>query len=198
MANRLAKSSLSDMKGVMQELNTAEPRSCILVGASMVEYALETVILHTLGEGKLKADIKYLFDDQNAIYSSFERKIWGAYFANIIGPRTRSDIDLIRRIRNHCAHTMKRIGFDEPPIADRCKSFGLTKGAWKKAVIGERRAHLSVVIPAIDDASSLRGRFLFVIGVIASHLLLKAAFAGSEMDKQASDLQKLFKASVDA
>jgi hypothetical protein len=61
-----------------------------------------------------------LFAD-NGLFGSFSQKIWAAYFMNIIGPRRRRDLDLIRLIRNRVSHDMNPISFAMPEIASRCR-----------------------------------------------------------------------------
>lgn len=45
-----------------------------------------------------------------------------AYFLRLIGPVTRRELDIIRTIRNECAHNMNPVSFDTEPTISRCRA----------------------------------------------------------------------------
>src|ERR1700733_2668157 len=105
----------------MTELNSASDRAVISVGGAYVEYALEEAILSRLRVPETETELKMFFHDKGIIGTFFE-KIWIAYFLKVIGPQTRHDLELIRRIRNVAAHDMNPIAFQTTEeIANRCR-----------------------------------------------------------------------------
>lgn len=164
---------------VIQEIKCAEPRSAILVGASLLEYTLEQAIRAQLRKAKTATEAEYLFDDQRGVFSGFERKIWAAYFLNVVGPQTRGDLDIVRRMRNYCAHNVKRVSFELTPISGQCRSFSMLKRpsarVEEKDRIKWRDTHLSVVLSEMkDEPPSLRTNFITVVNALATCLMLKA------------------------
>ena len=82
----------------------------------MIEHQLEAVIKNSLRPAASNTEAEILFSDKG-LMGSFSEKIWGAYFMRLIGPKTRLDLDIIRKMRNECAHNMNPISFEIDPIA---------------------------------------------------------------------------------
>jgi hypothetical protein len=110
-----------DVKAIQREMDGASPRATILVGASLLEYALEELLRNSLRPPASNIEAEAIFSF-NGVLGTFSDKIWMAYFMGIIGPATRSDIDIVRAIRNECAHNMNVVTFEMPAIRDRCLS----------------------------------------------------------------------------
>jgi hypothetical protein len=105
---------------MLEELNGANDRAAIVVGASLVELSLEKVIKSRLREVANKDEEAKLFDDRG-LFSSLSQKTLAAYFLRIIGPAVRRDLDLIRLIRNYAAHQLDEVSFETTSeIANRC------------------------------------------------------------------------------
>ena len=88
-----------DMRAVLAEMNGSPPRSAILVGQSVLEYALEEFLRVKLRpfESEAERNKVFAFD---GILGSFSNKISMAYYFKMIGPATRRELDIIRLIRN--------------------------------------------------------------------------------------------------
>ena len=189
---------LAEVRGVLQELKQAEPRSAILLGASMLECTLEIAIHGELESRSPPLQPKPLFDEQQGLFATFDRKIEGAYVLNLVGKRARNDIDLVRRARNHCAHTLKRVSFEAAPISDLCRQFRLTGSYFAKVMEGSKSAHLAVVDSFGEHGDSLREQFVFVVGLISSTLLMRFAAQGAKfVGESAETMARLFKAGLD-
>ncbi len=83
----------------------------------------------------------------NGLWSSFENgaplgtfsnKINLAEAVHLVGPRTRGDLDRIRKVRNECAHSVNPVSFHD----DRLKALiaaadtpGFADGIWKQSRI---------------------------------------------------------------
>lgn len=114
-----------DIDEIFMELMGQSDRAAISVGGSMVEYALEQCIKSQLRLPQDKKDEAVLFVD-NGIIGTFYEKIWVAYFLRLIGPITRRDLDLIRKIRNSASHDMNPVSFTmTEEIANRCRDLYL-------------------------------------------------------------------------
>ncbi len=122
----MARYEPKDLDAIFEELKTENARALITVGGSLVEYALECCILTRLRQPQNNTEANELFSD-NGVMGTFREKIWMAYYLKVVGPITRQDIDLIRRIRNEAAHNMNPISFETPEIADRCRRLYINK-----------------------------------------------------------------------
>ena len=100
-----SRSQPKDFDAAFAELDGENDRAVILVGASILEYALERAIASRLREPETQADLDVMFAERGFL-GTLNEKIWAAYFLKIIGPSTRRDLDLVRRIRNIAAHDM--------------------------------------------------------------------------------------------
>jgi len=109
-----------DFEAIIAEMNEAPPRSAILVGTSLLEHALEDFIQASLRPATSSAERNKLFS-VDGILGSFSSKIWMAYFLRLIGPTTRRELDIIRAVRNDCAHNMNAVSFEKDPTASRCR-----------------------------------------------------------------------------
>src|SRR5712692_5082170 len=109
-----------DIDAIFTELSGESARAAITVGGSLVENALEALIRSRLREPETAREKEVLFSDLG-ILGTFSEKIWAAYFMRLIGPNTRHDLDMIRLIRNVCAHDMNPISFSQDDIAGRIR-----------------------------------------------------------------------------
>ena len=115
-----------DLEAITAQLEHENPRVVIIVGGSLIEYALEELIKSRLREPVTSDDRAKLLSE-TGIVGSFEQKILFAYFMKLIGPTARKDFDLLRRMRNEVAHNINPVSFDLPTIADRCRELVFAK-----------------------------------------------------------------------
>jgi hypothetical protein len=108
-----------DLDPIFDQLRNSEPRVAITIGGSMLGYGLECAIGVLLREPSTRTEKDALFSD-SGILGTFSAQIWAAFFLRLIGQKTRHDLDMIRNIRNICAHDMNPIDFNSPTIASRC------------------------------------------------------------------------------
>lgn len=106
----MARTVPKDFDTVFAELETASDRATILVAGALLDHALSEVIMTRLREPPTDAGWDELWGD-GGILNTFSQKIMAAYFLKIIGPETRRDFDLIRKLRNMAAHDMNPISF---------------------------------------------------------------------------------------
>lgn len=119
-------------------------RAIAIVGAAFVDNAVKVVIkAHSL---TYDYDEEAVFGAQGPLYS-FASKITMGHALGIYGPKTRSDLDAIRNIRNAFAHALEDIDFLNSEIANECDKLNHTgkidlalvlrgaKGKYVRAVI---------------------------------------------------------------
>lgn len=105
-----------------------EHRSIVLVVGAVLDQALEGAILTKL-PGIKPGNENYLFSDDAAPLRDFDAKIRMAFALGLYGEAVRSDLSLIRSIRNTFAHSRLDITFETPEVAQAVKWFTLPSRA---------------------------------------------------------------------
>ncbi len=103
-----------------------EHRSLVLILGALLDQSLEGAILTKL-PGIKPGNEGYLFDSDNAPFSEFDPKIRIAFALGLLGERARSDLSLIRTIRNAFGHSRMDLNFETPEIAEGCKHLTVTE-----------------------------------------------------------------------
>ena len=101
-------------------------RSIVLVIGAILEQGLATAILVNL-PGIEAGNEGYVFMDDAAPLRDFDARIRMAFALGIFGEGMRSDLSLIRSIRNTFAHSRLDINFDTPEVVEACRHFTLPK-----------------------------------------------------------------------
>jgi hypothetical protein len=137
--------------------DNADPRTAAIVAAGFLEHNLALAIL-----GRLKViserDQKSGFEGTIGVLHTFNSKIQMGFFLNLYDDDVRSDLDLIRDIRNKFAHRIDIDSFDHDEIKQQCDQlFGprylaYTSGAPERS---DRRQRF------IDTADHLTERFAY-------------------------------------
>jgi hypothetical protein len=100
---------------VYAEIKTGSSRTCAIVGGTLVELHLETLIKSKMRNNLTKTELNELFNGI-APLSSFSAKIKVGYAFSLYSSRTRDNLDWIREIRNAFAHSRIVITFDTPEV----------------------------------------------------------------------------------
>lgn len=107
-------------------LSHESERGCVIVGAALLDEALEQILKIRLVPSPEKRD--KLFNGAYAPLGSFSAKIDFAYRVGIIGLNRRSILHLIRKLRNDFAHSTLQLSFDSQQVRNRVKElFKLNK-----------------------------------------------------------------------
>lgn len=93
-------------------------RGAAVLEAATVENSLQWAIIRTFAIPLERQ--KELFRHDGPL-GSFSDKIRIAHALNIFGTATRSNLDIIRTLRNTFAHSMIALSFDTPEIAEACR-----------------------------------------------------------------------------
>jgi DNA-binding MltR family transcriptional regulator len=118
--------SAEDLPRVVAELTEGSDRAATLVACTMVEVALrEAIECRVINLNR--DDYKSVFDSVGAPLGTFAARTLVAYAFGIIGPQTRSDLAIIRNVRNVFAHAMKPLDFNEPRVVKECKKLPTVK-----------------------------------------------------------------------
>jgi predicted RNase H-like HicB family nuclease len=98
-------------------------RGCALVAAAFLEDRLGILLSRAMVSDRAAAD---LLEDRGPL-GTFSSRIDAAYGFGLIGPHTRSDLHIVRRIRNDFAHELSVKGFDQESVAARCQALRCAK-----------------------------------------------------------------------
>jgi hypothetical protein len=148
-------------------------RGAIILVATSIEDALELQITKRLpGLHKDEAARKKMFEHDGLI-SSFSKRIEMAYALGIIDSDYRKKIDLVREIRNACAHSRFPLSLDKKVLQDACRA--LMADMWPDLMDHEPR--------------TIRMAFIVKCTFIAYYILTGAKIEGFEA--QIEHFQKL-------
>lgn len=95
-------------------------RGAALVLASIVEKSVEKLLRNSMRTNGVNQLFKY-----GGPVGDFASKINMAYGFNLIGPKSRSDLTIIRCIRNQFAHSRLPIRFTTPVVKEACAQLQL-------------------------------------------------------------------------
>jgi hypothetical protein len=110
-----------DIADSVADLSNESDRGAIILAATSIEDMLEYQILLKLpGLRDDEPTRKRMFEADGQI-ASFSRKIEMAYALGIIDKAYRKKIDLIREIRNACAHSRKPISMKNAQLLAACR-----------------------------------------------------------------------------
>ena len=141
----------------------AADRAEALIGASYIEKALEEAIKTKLQPKIDDPDFDYLFNENNnGPLSTFSAKIRIAYALKIIDEPARHDLDTIRELRNHFAHSLGDVGFSTPAVVALCDSL----------CTGDRRSLLEMTVDFDQRREAPRARNLYVQCILLYNLML--------------------------
>ncbi|MGQ0280357.1 hypothetical protein ACT17R_17095 [Sphingopyxis sp. Q841] len=96
-------------------LQTQDDRTAAIVGASLVESALEHLLVAAV-QSNARTLKQRLFENRGPL-SDFNSKILIAQAFGLIAERVADDMQRIRRIRNCFAHARLPVTFEEPLVA---------------------------------------------------------------------------------
>ena len=141
------------------EIQRQTDRAAGLIAAEFVNERLKQAMVALFLHAWPKRD-EDLFSNRGP-FASFSARIDTAHAFGILGPQTRHDLNLVRRVRNEFAHELKPLDFASGPITGRCTALRLpdeVKG-------GPFRP------PPFKKISDPRDRYLFVCSYVMSQLI---------------------------
>jgi hypothetical protein len=110
-----AKGDLSSdyLRAFEEELYGQNDRATAILYAALVDNALVRLI-----SKQMREDLNS--NDRRELFETLDRKISLAYALKLIGPISRSDLDLVRFMRNQFAHSRRPIRFSIPEVGAVC------------------------------------------------------------------------------
>lgn len=121
-----ARRQLKDFKTESAELvadyTNESDRGAIILAATHVEDVLELQIVNRLPVLAEDETARKKMFEHDGILSSFSKKIEMAYAMGIVDKAYRKKIDLIREIRNACAHARFPLSMEKQVLQDACKA----------------------------------------------------------------------------
>lgn len=125
-------------------LQMADRATALVLGA-VLEQGLELAILShcVLGWSTTKGpeadeEQKKLFGGGGDGAMTFSHKIQLAYALGVYGPKSKSDVDMMRHIRNFFAHERTHLTFDDPEVSGLCNQLNwIDEFPWG-GIVGER------------------------------------------------------------
>jgi hypothetical protein len=118
-----------DIEAILEELKDENDRAVALVGASLIEHALQEAIRSVLRPFSDNADLNERVFGNRGLFPGLSSKITGAFVLKIIGKQTQRDLELINKIRNTFAHDMNPLDFSYPEIKSRCSELHIPKNS---------------------------------------------------------------------
>lgn len=127
------RSQLQEVLSLRTVLSEETDRGCALMAAAYLDSELAKLIRARLvNDEKLAKDLL----EFNGPLGSFSARIDFAYMLGLISSATRSNLHLLRKIRNEFAHVVSNISFKTSEISSRCHEltgFGLSKNLKPRA-----------------------------------------------------------------
>ena len=101
-----------------RSLQDETDRGCALMVASLLDFKLEQLLRSRFVDDKRSSDA--MLETGHAL-GTFSSRIDLAYLLGLIGPQTKRDLHLIRRIRNDFGHRHLPLAFTDASVRDRCQ-----------------------------------------------------------------------------
>jgi DNA-binding MltR family transcriptional regulator len=118
------------LQGLMRVLEDATVRGdypLVIMGAAMIERALEAAIKSRLVPLDEEASNKLFSFEQNGPLAELGARIRMASALGLFGPNTLHDLRLIHQIRNLFAHAANLRGFDDRAVAEACRGVKISR-----------------------------------------------------------------------
>jgi hypothetical protein len=111
-----------DVEESVSDLSNESDRGAIILASTGIEDTLEHAILNRLpGLEKDEPTRKRMFEQDGQI-ATFSKKLEMAYALGIIDNEYRKKIDIIREIRNACAHSRKPLSLQNSVLRFACEA----------------------------------------------------------------------------
>ena len=105
----------------------AYDRTIAVIGGSLIEHALKIAILSAFGSLASRGTERIFSKEDNAPLCTFGSRINMVHALDIIGGKTRTDLEIINLVRNQFAHYPYELTFEHPAIADACDKLKLIR-----------------------------------------------------------------------
>jgi hypothetical protein len=173
--------TFDDLPRLEAEIYGANDRACAVMLGSVTETSLTIFLRARLRPAIRSADRRAILDF-NGPCGTFSAKTLVAFGFNFFGPETRSDLDLIRTIRNEFAHSRKSFDFtlaELKPVCDRLQS-----PDWPGAFIPHAYLNnTNIPLEIVGDKTHPKTRYVSACHVISERLLDHSDIVGATKTK---------------
>ncbi|AYG71004.1 MULTISPECIES: hypothetical protein [unclassified Rhizobium] len=101
-------------RAIVDSLKSESDRSMVVIAGSILEDELQSRIQRTLIQ--LDKEDSQRFFGFDGLAGTFSSKILMAYSLGLIDSHTRYLLDIVREVRNACAHSRMPVNFDTPEL----------------------------------------------------------------------------------
>jgi hypothetical protein len=139
--------------GMVDWYASGSNRAAGILATSFLDNLLETLLLaHLVDDQK----VRDLFEGDRPL-ATFSARISLAFAIGYIPPNVYADLSLLRKIRNHFAHSAEQVSFEDGRIRDWCGALSTV------------RKDSPMLVKLVAD-SKAREQFLFTIGGITVYI----------------------------
>jgi dUTPase len=121
-ARRRTTDSKTETDELIADYSSESDRGAIILVATTIEDMLQDQITKNLPVLLTDETARKKMFEHDGLISSFSKKIEMAYAMGIIDEDYRKKIDLVREIRNACAHSRFPISMEKKVLQDVCKA----------------------------------------------------------------------------
>lgn len=109
--SRTAPDNDDERHGTLSEINGESDRAAAIVMVTHVEEDLTDELRSHLRSDLAPSEEAEIFHGEGLL-ATFSAKIKMGYALGLFGPETRDDLNILREVRNACAHSKRPISFD--------------------------------------------------------------------------------------
>jgi DNA-binding MltR family transcriptional regulator len=176
MSNNLS----SEIHRLVGVLNQESDRGLVLAGAAYIDDCLKALL-----EASFIEDMNVIeaLLDSDGPRSSFSSHIKLAYLLGLLEVDEYRDLELIRKMRNECAHSHKEVDLSQSPYRDRISEL---KGFQKNLELMQEALNLKLT----DQGQEPRNQLLTAIGFLCGWLGWRARHANRPSNPDLTDLKR--------
>lgn len=157
------------------EMKQGSDRACAIVGGALLDF----VLLYALRVCLIHVDEREL----NTI-STFSARIRMVYFFRVISKAEREELDVIRNIRNHFAHTIEGGSFEERAVIEECKKLSSTAPTGTGDLSEARKQYMGACLGLAQVITSKTSKRLRAMREASALLKKVDAFLDNSQKKQ--------------
>jgi hypothetical protein len=150
-------------------------RATAVMFGSYVEHSLQNRLLTVMRSNLNSKDRSGLFSERGSL-GTFSSKIVTAYALKLIGPICRSDLNLVRLIRNEFAHSRMHFNFDTAEVCEVCKHLALIDQPQPSTSVSYINAVSHDELVNTSGATHPKTRFIATCHELAYRLFVAATY----------------------
>jgi mannitol operon repressor len=126
--NKSNSAPLDDWKGFYDALQKETPRAAVIIAAAFIDGWLRRLLENMMvNDPKVVETLLGSEENADCPLSTFSARIKATYCLGLVSKHEYDDLNLLRKIRNQCAHRLHGFSFDEQKIVSWCNSLKFPK-----------------------------------------------------------------------